>query len=105
MPGRAALSDPRVHVVGTGCFWLMVCQNQNQSVKDRTPRLPLFIFPDIEDECGRASLQTTPDPDKKAVNVGWVTVPTSLPTTKFWEGLLPKGNWIMCWLKFLQYDC
>ncbi|CAK7316358.1 hypothetical protein VULLAG_LOCUS19679 [Vulpes lagopus] len=42
---------------------------------------------------------------KKAVNVGWVTVPTSLPTTKFWDGLLPKGNLITCWLKFLQCDC
>lgn len=64
-PGRAALSDPRVHTVGTGCLWLTICQNQNESVKDRTPLWPLFIFPDIEDECRRASLQTTSDPDKE----------------------------------------
>lgn len=43
------------------------------------------------------------DPDKEeAVNVSWVTVPTLLPTAKFWDGLLPKVNLIMCWLKFLS---
>lgn len=98
--------DSRVHTVGTGCLWLTICENQNESVKDRTSLWPLFIFPDIEDECRRASLQTISHPErKKAVNVGWVTAPTSLPTTKFWDGPLPKVNLIMCWLKFLQYDC
>ena len=36
------------------------------------------------------------------MNVGWVTVPTSLPTAQFWDRLLPKVNLIICWLKFLS---
>lgn len=51
--------------MGSGRLWLVICQNQNESVKDRTPLLPLFIFSDTEDECRRASLQTTSDPDKE----------------------------------------
>ena len=53
----ADFSDPRVHVVGTGRLWLTICQNQNESVKDKTPLLPLFIFPGLDDECRRASLR------------------------------------------------
>ena len=63
--GRVALSDPRVHRVGTGCLWLTLCRNQNESVKDRTLFLPLLIFPDIEDECRRASLQLPFHSDKE----------------------------------------
>ena len=64
-PGRAALPEPRVHAVGTGCLWLTVCQNQNESVKDKTPLLPLFIFPGLEDDCRRASIQLPSDSDKE----------------------------------------
>lgn len=31
----------------------------------RTPLLPLFIFPGLEDECRRASLQLPSDADKE----------------------------------------
>lgn len=39
---------------------------------------------------------------KKAVNMGWVTGPTSLPTAQFWDRLLPKVSLITCWLRFLS---
>lgn len=39
---------------------------------------------------------------KKAVNVSWVTVPTSLLNAKIWGGPLPEVSLIMCWLKFLS---
>lgn len=71
---------------------------------EQDPAFPLFIFPGIEDECRRTSLQTTirSRQGRSSECVSWVTVPTLLPTAKFWDGLLPKVNLIMCWLKFLS---
>lgn len=56
----------------------------------------------MEGERRRAALQAhLVQGRKRAVDVGWVTVPTCLPPAKFWDGLLPEMNLITCWLKFL----
>lgn len=56
-PERAALSDLKMHILGTGCHSPQ--QNHNESLKDKTLLLPLFLFPGIEDGCSRASFLTT----------------------------------------------
>lgn len=45
------------------------------------------------------------DPDKEeAVNVSWVTVPTSLSIAKFWDELLPSEfDYVLA--EVSQYDC
>lgn len=51
----------------------------------------------------RTSLQTTIGSRKGGKQwlwAGYLSLP--LPTAKFWDGLLPKVNLMMCWLKFLS---
>lgn len=50
---------------GNRMLWLTICQNQNESVKDKTLLLPLFIFPGLEVQCRRVSLQLPSDSDKE----------------------------------------
>lgn len=80
----------------TGWLWLTICQNQNESVKDRTPFLPLLIFSGIEDECRRASFQTTiwsRQGRKQWMCAGWLYLPL-FPLQNFGMNFSPKWIWL-----------
>lgn len=64
-PGRAALSGPRAQTVGKGCLRLTIRQNQNEPVKEKTPLLPLFIFPGIQVNVRELLFKLPSDPEKE----------------------------------------